>query len=51
MAKTKTTYICTLTTADQNRMRQQLENIGLSDEDIEIAMDGRICDLEDTIEL
>ena len=47
----KTVYICQLSEADQQVIRNQLVNAGLSENDIEIAMDGRLCDLEDTIKI
>ena len=45
----KTIFICQLPQATQDAIRRELVNAGLSFEDIEIAMDSRICDLSDTI--
>jgi hypothetical protein len=40
-------YICTLTEEKQEEIRNALVDIGLSDEDIELAMNSRVCDLEE----
>ena len=40
-------FICTLTEEKQEEIRNALVDIGLSDEDIELAMNGRVCDLEE----
>ena len=47
----KTTFICQLPQATQDTIRSELLNAGLDSNDIDIAMDGRLCDLEDTIEI
>lgn len=41
-----TTYICTLTSEEQNEIRKALEDMGLDSEDIELAMNSRVCDVE-----
>lgn len=41
-----TAFICTLPVEEQNRIRETLENVGVSAEDIELAMNSRVCDVE-----
>lgn len=42
-----TAYICTLPPAEkQEAIRKALENAGFSFEDIELAMNSRVCDVE-----
>ena len=47
----KTIFICQLPQATQDAIRNQLVKAGLSFEDIELAMNSRLCDLENTIEI
>ena len=47
----KTIFICQLPQATQDAIRNQLVKAGLSFEDIELAMNSRLCDLSDTIEI
>lgn len=47
----KTVHIATLPYAVQARIRNELERAGVEQEDVERGMNGRICDLEDTINL
>ena len=44
-----TRYICTLTTKQQAAIMAALLLAGIEGNDLELAMNGRICDLEDTI--
>lgn len=46
-----TRYIWELTTIEQQRIASALVEAGIFGEDFERAMDGRICDLEDTIDI
>lgn len=41
-----TTYICTLPAEKQDAIRKALENAGFSSEDIEMAINSRVCDVE-----
>lgn len=41
-----TAYICTLPAEKQEAIRKALENAGFSSEDIELAMNSRVCDVE-----
>ena len=41
-----TAYICTLSTIKQEEIRKTLELAGFSYEDIELAMNSRVCDVE-----
>ena len=41
-----TTYICTLPTIEQENIRKALELAGYDSEDIELAMNSRVCDVE-----
>lgn len=45
----KTKYISLLSNDIQEAIERDLRQLGLDDEDIEIAMSSRLCDLEDTI--
>ena len=51
----KTLYICTLSEEDQNRLRRDLEvELGLrgfGQDAIDRAMEGRLCDVEELIDL
>ena len=47
----RTAYICTLDGKIQSAIRSDLTELGLCAEDISRAMDSRLCDLEDTIEI
>ena len=47
----KTIFICQLPTTTQDAIRNQLVNAGFDSESIELAMNSRLCDLEDTIEI
>ena len=46
-----TRYIWTLTQAEQAAIMHALLLAGVEGEDLELAMNGRICDLEDTIDI
>ena len=46
-----TRYICTLTTEQQAAIMTALLLAGSEGNDLELAMNGRICDLEDTINI
>lgn len=46
----KTTYICLLPIDMQQAIEKELRE-KLSEEDFQIAYSGRLCDLEDTIEI
>ena len=50
-AMSKTDFICTLSTKDQLAIKQKLESAGLDSAEIEVAMNSRLCDIEDTITL
>ena len=47
----KTIFICQLPQATQDAIRRELVKAGFDSDDIEIAMNSRLCDLEDTIEI
>jgi hypothetical protein len=47
----KTLYIGQLPAETQKAIREELKKNGLNKEDIERGMDGRLCDLEDTIDI
>jgi len=47
----KTTYICQLPLSIQQAIKEDLLSLDLSSEDIQNALDGRLCDLEDTINI
>ena len=47
----KTQFINQLPKATQNSIRYELEQVGLSKEDITSAMESRLTDLEDTIDI
>ena len=47
----KTIFICQLPQATQDTIRNQLVKAGFDSESIELAMNSRLCDLEDTIEI
>ena len=47
----RTAYICTLDGKIQSAIRNDLTELGLCAEDISRAMDSRLCDLEDTIDI
>lgn len=46
-----TQFIDQLDTEVQEAIRSELEKCRLSSEEMEIAMSGRLCDLEDTIDI
>lgn len=46
-----TRYIWTLSQEEQQLIYERLLMAGIDGEDVERAMDGRICDLEDTIDV
>lgn len=46
-----TAYIWTLPQGIQQEIRTRLELAGVEDDDLELALDGRVCDLEDTIDV
>lgn len=49
----KTTYICTMSNSTQLRIAKALLSTGFfcGADDIEIAMEGRLCDLEEIIDI
>lgn len=47
----KTIFICQLPQTTQDAIRNQLVKAGFDSESIELAMNSRLCDLEDTIEI
>lgn len=47
----KTRYIAQLPIETQHSIREELQTLGLKNEDIENAMASRLCDLEDTIDI
>ncbi|MDF2950575.1 MAG: hypothetical protein K0S18_158 [Anaerocolumna sp.] len=47
----KTQYISTLSQEIQSQIKADLQSIGLNAQDIEIAMNSRLSDLEDTINI
>jgi len=47
----KTSYIRTLSEADRISIENELKVIGIDKEKIELAMNSRLCDLEDTIDI
>lgn len=46
-----TRYICTLPESEQQAIYAALLEAGIHGNDLERAMNGRICDLEDTIDV
>lgn len=46
-----TDYIYTLPSSIQDSIKAELYNISLNHTDIEIAMNSRLCDLSDTINI
>ena len=46
-----TRYIWTLSQQEQAEIYTALLLAGIEGNDLELAMDGRICDLEDTIDI
>lgn len=46
-----TRYIWTLSAEVQREIMAALLAAGIEGDDLELAMDGRICDLEDTIDI
>lgn len=49
--KIKTLYVAQLSTEAQVLTKELLEMAGISEEDIELAMDSRLADLSDTINI
>jgi hypothetical protein len=47
----KTIFISTLSAKTKQAIASKLQSIGLSESDIDTAMNSRICDLEDTIDI
>ena len=47
----KTIFICQLPTTTQDAIRRELVKAGFDSESIDIAMNSRLCDLSDTIEI
>jgi len=45
------TYVSTLPKFMQNQIVRLLEMNGCMDEDIQLAMNSRLCDLKDTIDI
>lgn len=48
---TKTMYVCSLPQNAQNQILADLQALHLSEEDIQNAMDSRLCDLEETLDI
>lgn len=46
-----TAYICQLSAEYQNLIRQALTEKGIDKEDIETALNSRLCDLEELINI
>ena len=46
-----TSYIWTLSQEEQAAIMTALMLAGIEGEDLELAMNGRVCDLEDTIDI
>lgn len=44
-----TEFICTLPKDEQDRIHNALVDVGIDGDDLERAMNSRVCDLEDTI--
>lgn len=51
MKENKTTYIAMLPLEKRNDIFRALVKAGITGEDLDNAMDSRLCDLEDTIDL
>jgi hypothetical protein len=47
----KTTYINQLQQATQEEIKKELQSLNLDTQDIENALNSRLCDLEDTIDI
>jgi hypothetical protein len=47
----KTTFICAMSEDTQNEIIADLQNNRVSEEDIITALNSRLCDLEDTIDI
>ena len=47
----KTVYICQLSVRYQNYIRQALTEKGINEEDIETALNSRLCDLEEVLNI
>lgn len=47
----KTAFICTLPEDAQNAILLELEKLNLASEDVRLAMDSRLCDLENTLDI
>lgn len=47
----KTTFICQLSERTQKEIENELIDLGLSSEDVQNALDSRLCDLSDTIDI
>ena len=46
-----TMYISTMSITTQNSIQADLQSIGLGIDDVSTAMNSRLCDLEDTINI
>lgn len=46
-----TRYIWSLSVEEQQLIYERLLLAGIEGEDLELALDGRVCDLEDTIDI
>ena len=46
-----TRYVYTLSEDTQEEIREELRRAQLSEKEIEIAMSGRVCDIEDVIDI
>lgn len=47
----KTNYINTLSEEIQSQIKADLQSLELGSTDVELAMNSRLCDLEDTIDI
>lgn len=47
----KTMAICQMSESAQDKIRQELMEHGLEGQELEEAMNGRLCDVEDTIDI
>lgn len=47
----RTTYICQLSAKYQDQIREKLTEKGINKEDIETALNSRLCDLEEVLNI
>lgn len=45
----QTVYVCTLSEREQAEIKTKLVDAGVSGEDLELAMNSRLCDLEEVM--